>query len=399
MFRGNRKYLWMFIGMFTMVVVLQYALPKPVNWQRTYSKTDKNPFGAYAINKLLIPAFGSRTLENSTTLYNLQSDSLRSYALLLMNDMVNLSKTDLKSLMEFIDRGNKVMIAANQFQGLLADTFHLRTSSKSYRYFIQPDSLIKRPGVTLRLKDKQESSYIYPMLCFDSYFTHYDSTRFEALSFNDDTSAVFISAKIGKGQLFLMSMPDVFSNYFIVNNSNRYYAYDLLSYISSPSTVIIWDEYYKRFNIKKDSFLKLIFENDSLYYAYLLMLVSIIVYMIFDGRRRQAAIPVAEPITNSTLEFVNVISHVYFNSHNHVYIVHDRIRFFYEAIRKRFGISTEIINDEFINTVADISGCDKALVRRLFLYCENLRKNSAAQELDLIELNRQINNFNNKSLR
>lgn len=391
----------MFAGMFVLIIVLQYLLPKPVNWQRTYSRDDKNPFGTNAVFRLLQPAFTKSVIVNKSTIYNLQSDSLEHYSLFLVNDDINLSKTDLKTLFEFADQGNKVFMAANMFSGLLADTFQIRTSSKSYTYFMSVDSLLKKPGVTLKLSasNMERDTFNYPMLCYDSYFTNYDSLRFRSISFNEDQSSVCIKSDVGRGSIYLMSMPDVFSNYFVVKHPNRKYVYALLSELNNKNQIIIWDEYYKRYNVSKDSFLKFIFDNDALYYAYMMILLTLIVYMVFEGRRRQAAIPVTEPVSNSTLEFVNVVSHVYYNSKNHHAIIQERIRYFYDTVRKRFGISTATVDDGFIQQITDLSGCTTSQIRQLFKYCEKLRQDTNAQEYDLLELNRQIHNFNTNSLR
>lgn len=385
--------------MFTLVVMLQYLLPKPMNWQRTYASNDKNPFGTNAIYQLLKPTYGKQMTVNRSTLYNLGiKENEEAKCLVLINNNVNLSKTDLITLFSFMEQGNTVFIAADDFQGL--DTFHIKTRPRSYQYFVNIDTLLKRPGVNVKMQAKNKRIvYKYPNLCMDSYFANYDSTKFTSCSINQDTSTVMVSANVGKGRLILMSMPDVFTNYFVVNHTNRPYAYSVLSYATQNTNELIWDEYYKTFNVQSGSFLKLILDSDALYAAYLLMLITLIIYMISDGRRRQRAIPVLEPVTNTTLEFVNVVSHVYFNSDNHKYIADERVKYFYETIRKRFNVPTTEISELFLETISELSGYDQKLVRQLFMYCERLRKTEAASEYDLIELNRQITNFNTKSLR
>ena len=121
--------------------------------------------------------------------------------------------------------------------------------------------------------------------------------------------------------------------------------------------------------------------------------------MIFEGRRRQRAIPVVAPPVNSTLEFVNVVSHVYYNSKNHQSIAAEKIRYFYETIRKRFHVNTNQINEEFFSAVTELSGVEKKLVKQLFIYCEKLKQPQEINENELVELNRQIHNFNKNSLR
>jgi len=388
--------------MFMLIVLVQYILPKPVNWERTYSYKDKNPYGTYAIYQLLKPTYANELKLNKNTLYNINAqDSSEKSCLILINERINLSKTDLKILYKFISEGNTVFMAANEFNGLMADTFHLNTTLRSFTYYLKRDSLVKTPGTALKLNasNYKKDKYTYPLLCTDYCFTNYDSSRFSSLSVNPDDNAVLITTKISKGHLFLMSMPDVFTNYFIVNQPNRTYAYSILSIITANTKQIIWDEYYKNFNAASESFLKLILDSDALYTAYLLMTFSIILYMITDGRRRQRAIPEIEPIKNTTLEFVNVVSHVYFNSENHKFIAEERVKYFYETIRKRFSISTQEISNEFITAISELSAYDTKLVKQLFTYCEKLKNAETIMEYDLIELNRQITNFNNKSLR
>jgi hypothetical protein len=402
MFKGNNKYIWIFVGMFIAVVTIQYLLPKPLNWQHTYLNKDKGPLGAYAIYNLLQPAYGKDVDVNKNTIYNLtynQGDEPK--CLVVMDQSITLNKTDLKTMFRFLRDGNTVFIAGGNFGGPLADTFHLRTTPKMYTWFEKPDSLIKRPGVRLRLtaSNQKNKVYKYPMLANSDFFTNYDTTKFSVCSTMDDSSVVMIQTKIGEGKLILMTMPDVFTNYFIANHPNRDYAYSVLSYATQNTSGLIWDEYYKAFNVQSASFLKLIMESDALYAAYLLMLLTIIIYMISDGRRRQRPIPVLEPVKNTTLEFVNVVSHVYFNSANHKYIADERVKYFYETIRKRFNVATNDINEEFLQTIQELSGYDPKLIRQLFIYCERLQKLETASEHDLIELNRQITNFNTKSLR
>jgi hypothetical protein len=231
----------------------------------------------------------------------------------------------------------------------------------------------------------------------NTYFQNFDSTQFKVLAYYQNDKACLIHSNISGGHLYLMSIPDVFGNYFIVNNRNKEVAYTLLSLLKNNT--IVWDEYYKTFNITNYSFIKFILESDALYAAYLLLIFTLIFYMIFESRRRQRAIPVVVKPTNSTLEFVNVISHVYYNSKNHQSIAIERIKFFYETIRKKFNISTNEINELFINEITELSGIEKKLVNQLFVYCEKIKNAKEITEYDLIELNRQIHNFNKNSLR
>lgn len=399
MFKGSNKYLFAFILLFISIIIFQYMLPKPINWNRSYLSKDKAPFGCKAIYSLLDGVYSQKVSLNNKTFYNLKDKLDSTSSLLLINDKVEFNKNDLKALFEVLKKGNKVFIAANTFDGLIADTFHLSTQYDIFNGTLSIDSLINKPGGIIKLaaKNYSKENYQYSQIAWVSTFLNFDTTKFQVLATIQKQKACLIKASVGKGKLYLMTVPDIFGNYFIVNDKNRELPYNMLSLLKNKD--FIWDEYYKTYNVNKSSFLKFIFDSDALYSAYLLLIFTIVIYMITEGRRRQRAIRITEPVTNSTLEFVNVISHVYYNRKNHQSIAIERIRYFYEAVRNKFNVNTNQINDNFINEISEISGIENKTVTQLFIYCEKIKKLNEISEYDFIELNRQITNFNKSSLR
>jgi hypothetical protein len=121
--------------------------------------------------------------------------------------------------------------------------------------------------------------------------------------------------------------------------------------------------------------------------------------MIFEMKRKQRAIPIINPLKNSTLEFVDVISHVYFNSKNHKHIAEESIHYFYFDIRRKYTVNTTQQDAEFYTTIHKLSGIAFDDVKQLFSYCENIKQAPSLTQYDLLELNDRINNFKQKSIR
>lgn len=399
MFKQNKKIVYLFLGLAALVIALQYFLPKPLDLNRNYLNKNKSPFGCYAIYNLLNNVYSKTVKVNTQTIYNLNSRTNDSTSFLIVNDKVNFNSYDAKYLYALLEKGNTVFLAASDFSGGLNDSLHLNTSSVYYDFSESFDTLIKKPGVQIRFSasNLKTKSYAYTRLANAAYFTNFDSTRFKVLACIEKNKACLIRTKVGSGTLYLMSMPDVFSNYFVANHPNREVAYACLSLLHNKE--LLWDEYYKTFNVSKSSPIKFILESDALYAAYLLTLLSLILYMIFEGRRRQRAIPVLSPLQNTTLEFVNVISHVYYNDKNHKNIGREKIRYFYESIRKRFQVNTLELTKELTEEISLLSGIDKKEVERLFMYCKRIETSKEVTEYELLELNRQIELFNKNSLR
>ncbi|MBS1651010.1 MAG: hypothetical protein JSU07_03280 [Bacteroidetes bacterium] len=376
-------------------------MPKPIDWQRDFSSKSKKPMGTFAIYNLLQNTFANEIIQNKKTLKNLFDSAKNNTTLIILNDYANFNNNDVKWLYKYLKIGNKVLIAANYINSSLTDSLHLRYRNESWSYYSNIDSLLIKKGEKIKFnaKNLNTETYPYPQLVHFTYFSNFDSSKFKVNACYNDSNPVLISTGIGKGKLYLLSIPEIFSNYFVVNNPNKKAAYNILSMVSSKT--IIWDNYYSGNVINEEiqSPIKFILNNDSLYAAYLILIFTIILYMVFESRRRQKAIPIIEPLNNTTLEFVNVISHVYYNNNGHKYIANEKIKYFYDNIRNRFNIKTIQVDGEFILEIATISGIEVALIKQLFKYCEFLKNSTDVTELELIELYRQINNFNKNSLR
>ena len=145
MFKGNRKYYIVLATVFAAVITLQYLQPKPINWNRTYFKKDKIPFGCFAIYNLLETNFAQKIKNNNQTLYNLNSETTESnQTLLIIDNKVEFSKVDVKSLFSYLKKGNNVLIATSQINKTLADTFKLNIEENWIMKSNSLDSLLTK---------------------------------------------------------------------------------------------------------------------------------------------------------------------------------------------------------------------------------------------------------------
>ncbi len=401
MFKGSNKYYWIFGGLFVLVLTAQYVLPTPPDWSRNYLGKSKSAFGCYAIYTLLDEGITSSVQRNDQTLYLLNDRIKPGASVLLVNDAFNFNKNDILSIKRLLNGGHDIFLAASHFDGPLADSLHIETQNSGFGYLLNfnIDSLISRPGikVSMTASNLKKKSYAYPRLLDASSFSRFDSTRFKVMATYGKNESCLIKTKMGNGTLYFMSIPDVFGNYFIAGHENRSFVYNVLSVLNKE--YIVWDEHYKTMNPATDSIFKFIFDSDSLYYAYLLMLAALILYMIFGSRRSQRAIPVKEEVTNTTLEFVDVISHVYYNSKTHRHIAAEKIKYFYESLRYRFGVDTASPPENISEEISTLSGVTPSRVKQMLVYCNKLAAAESVSDHELAELNRQIYIFNKNSLR
>ncbi|MES2132404.1 MAG: DUF4350 domain-containing protein [Bacteroidota bacterium] len=401
MFKGNRKYYVILATLFVGVILLYYFQPKPINWSRTYNKNDKIPFGCYAVFNLLRGTYAPIVESNQQDMYNLnESNTAPGQTLLIINEELNFSKLEIKSLFKFLNKGNTVFLCATDFGTHLKDTFKLDVTFNNSFNLQSIDSLLKKPAFEIRYTQPKNNilkKYTYPSVAVESYFSNIDTALFTVCSQNKAGIPVLLEATIGKGKLLISSLPDVFGNIFVVNNPNKNYTYTLLSKLKNK--VIIWDEYYKTYGRRAGGLFSFIFASDALYMAYCIVMLGLLFFMVFELKRRQRPVPILTALKNSTLEFVEVISHVYFNSKNHKHIAEETIKYFYFDIVKKFHISTTIMDENFFTSLHNLSGVDIGKIKILFSYCENLKKAPALTQNDLLELNDRIANFKKQSIR
>ncbi len=393
MFKGNNKHYFFLLLTFALLVWFEYSTPKQVDWRRTYSKNDKIPFGCNAFFRLLDEdIYKSKIKKQKQTPFNvLLNPSGKKSAYIFINKNLSFSKLDSKYLMQFVEKGNDVLFASSSFyDNSIADTFKIRTSS-GYNFDFYGDSTKTYNFNFSNSMLRSKENYTYKKGFDNAFFDLFDTSMVTVLAKERDSAAVFLKASWGMGNFYFISVPDIYTNYFVVNNPSREFAYKTLSYIDAEQ--IWWDEYYKGSNVNRGSELQFIFSNDSLYTAYLLTFISLIIFMIFAVKRRQRAIQIVEPLPNTTLQFVEVVGSVYYNSKNHKIIAEEKINSFYEFLRNKFLVSNRRMDEESVSRISKLSTIPLDEIKKLFLIIGMVLQQGSITEQELIELNTSIENF------
>ncbi len=408
MLKGNKKYSIVLAVCFTALMLLQIFTPKPINWSVSYTKKAKIPFGTSALYTMLPTVFPSQKITNAEfPIYNiLNNKPFQNHTYIIINNIFKPDTLDTRELLKFASRGNTVFISANYFEGKFADTLKLKTDN----YFdlgtiTKNDSALfsklykSRDTVKINFSNptlKNPLYYTYNKGMEGTYLNSFDTAKSIVLGCNDNKKINFINYKIGKGQLFINTLPEAFSNYHFVN-TNYSYVYKALSYL--PNQPVIWDEYYKAGNDKSDSPLRVIFNNPLLLKAYYLLILSLILFMIFGAKRKQRIIPIVEPYKNTTLQFVDIVGTLYYQTGNHKNIADKKIIYFLEHIRTVFQTKTTIYDDPFILRIANLSGIEEQQVHDLFYYFSDLSIKQTVTQQELLKLNRLIEEFYKQSKR
>ena len=359
--KENKTFIFIFVVLLVLYVIAQLYEPKKFDWTPTLRNNDKNPFGAvipYTELKQLFP--GVAIQSHRIPAYNvLHNKGETSSAYILLEPEFSPDKPDLEELLEYVKNGNTIFLSAFDFDEKFLDTLGLKM--KAYSSLLNVDSTsvnFVNPAL------KATENYTFKRSTIDGYFDSikkFDSSV--VLGINQNNKPNFVKVKYGEGEFLIHAAPLCFSNYFILYGNNREYVAKALSYISPAITTLHWDEYYKSGREGASTPLRFFLSNNFLKWALWLTVAALLIYVFFEIKRRQRIIPVIEPLRNTTLDFVETVSSVYYSQHDNNSIARKKTQFWFDHIRQRYYLSTNNTDDSFIQQLQRKSGVPAELIK------------------------------------
>ena len=384
-------------GLFLLLVIslawLESSEPEPVNWTPSYTASDKIPLGALIFFENWKEKHPDNFQEVQIPPYEYLNGSPEKGTYFFLNNYVSFDDNELEDLLSWVSEGNKLFISSYGFGEKLEDTLNLKIS-----YYIGSAEFTSRPELnlvnpSLKLNKAPEFDQDLPAL----YFEEIDTTNHIVLGtsgFEKERTPErvnFIQTRFGDGEIYLHTVPQAFSNYFLLKDENYQYTEAVLAYFASEN--IIWDAYYKSGKSFFTSPLYIFLNNRSLKWAYYIIILAAILFILFEGKRKQRSIPVVEPLKNKSFEFTETVSQLYLEEGKFHELGLKKIALFMEYIRLNYRLDTSNIDEEFYNNLAAKSGNSledtKALFERIFNFQENRQNNKT----DFFEIAKSINSF------
>ncbi len=391
--RDLKIYILIASVLFAGYMIAQYNRPVPTSWKVTLAKKDKIPYGTYVVyNRLhdLFPA--SEIITKRKPVFNVfKEDSVRQSNYIIIAGTARLDQYDVEALLNYIKKGNDVLIAAYDLNDVLNDTLQLNINTEAK---FKGNNQAKLNFTNPQLDSAKK--YSFDRNIGDEYFSNFDTSKAVVLGKNQNKHSNFIKYKFGKGSLYLISSPLFFTNYSVLKPAGAEYAAKVLSHLS-PKKQLIWDEFSVSGPEKEGSVMRVFFAYPNLKRAYYITLCSLLVFVIFEIKRRQRIIPVIDPLKNTTLEFVNVVGQVYYQQRDNKNIALKKVTYFLEHIRSAYGLKTNVLDDEFSSALIHKSGADKLLVTNLLKQITHLQGCTSFSDSNLIGLNRNIEKFYKQS--
>ena len=384
--RKNIKFLLPLIITLIILTIIKIVEPEEVDWTNSFARKDKIPYGGYIIYDISPELFPDNDVTlKEFPLYNILKDNYYiNTNYIFINNYFSPDRLDTEYLLRYAADGNDVFISAFGIYGDLADSLRIKTIDE----FFSQDSV----NINFNLPEvKSENGYYYFKGNFENYFSEFDTALVQVLGKNENGNVNFIRIKYGEGNFFLNTVPLAFTNYHLLNSDNSEYVYKALSHLPVQKT--FWDDYYKDGNKYSASSLQYILSQQSLKWAYFIILVSVVLFIFFYGRRKQRIIPVIPPLTNTTVEFVETVGNLYYQQKDFKNIAGKKITFFLDHIRNKYFIKTGSFDEETIQKIAEKSSISEGKIKSILREIEKINHSQKITEEDLVNINYQIEKF------
>ena len=396
--RSLKIYSAFLILLFVAIIVMDANAPKPINWNATYSLKDKIPYGLFILDQEIEPMLENRKISKVDVTPYEYFDPLYDYDSLVNTYTVSGTlfaigprpDFDVESVTEmlyFAEHGNTVFLSMAGFPQALLDSIQTETQNN----FAYPKTTV------LSLSDPAfTDKYEMEEGIVDTHFTAIDTLNTTILGYHktDTLKPNFIRVAYKRGWIYLHTQPAVFTNLHLLKDNHHEYAAKVLSYI--PEGDVFWYTKSISGNIVSNAKLRFIFSQPALKAAWYLFLFGMLVFILFNIKRKQRVVPIIKPLENTTIDFTKTIGNLYFQEGDHDNIIHKKIIYFLDRIRQEYLLETTILDEKFIKKLHLKSGKNLQDIQRVVYLINHHRKGHfESVESDLIELNNLMEKINN----
>jgi hypothetical protein len=201
----------------------------------------------------------------------------------------------------------------------------------------------------------------------------------------------FLRWRVGKGHITLHAAPLVLSNYFLLQSGNRAYLDAVWQSFPANVSAVYWNEYFRR-REGRTSF-SVLLHYPATRRALLLALLALLLYVLFNMKRRQRIVPVLEQPENTSVVFAETVGRLYFNKGNHANLAGKMVQHFLEYVRSHYYLDTSQMNEEFVRQLAAKSGRPEAEAAALVARIHELRLGAAVSAEYLYQLYHELEKF------
>ena len=360
---------------------------KKTNWSVTLDKDDKRPYGSYLAFESLKYIFPHSKISELSSGFRYSSideemaSNTEGPSLFIAVGLdFHLTRQELRQLLSFAQQGNEVIVFSRALDEKLEKFLKcsIRNNGAEEVALTKQNSgsenlkalTIKNDAHTYGYQGRSISASfaIQPVdtTVADSADLAYAEAMQTTIFYLSDTlghikeEPNIIRYAIGKGHLTLHAGPLTMSNYFLLQPGNRRYLQALWQTFPANIARIYWNNYFKRSTKAAD--LGVLLKYPATRWAFILAALALVMYILFEGKRKQRVIPVIPPLENTSVSFVETVGRLYHSRSDHSNLGEKMIQHFLEWVRSHYFINTNKLDDHFRQQLIVKSGLPESVI-------------------------------------
>lgn len=249
----------LFVGILLLLFGIMYYnnanKPPDFIWRATYSTEDKQPYGCFVLDEMLVASWEEaycHSYDNISDLYT--SDELDSSNLLVVCNSFSPSEYQVEHLLEYLENGGRAFIAAEYFSPLILDSLDLLIA-KEFPFNFTIDLSNEYQTVSVDFSNASDSLTGIPISMVSAHFVEQNTSsknifgNLTVIARDEKDNPLIVEVVIGKGRLYACSTPMLFTNYAVLNDSINPFLRTALSPLQQKP--LLRTEYYGERNNKQ----------------------------------------------------------------------------------------------------------------------------------------------------
>lgn len=378
----------------TLVMIAEAARPKQPDFTPYYTPSGKKPIDLLVFNEQADSLFKGSKIERISADANVVVDSVyfkKEYSPDPANCYMRIAGSTISffdeeeasaSLLSFVRDGNTAVLCMNVLPQTISDSIGVQIVSLY-------DDKPKPTVVYTAKKPKEKVTLLKGCINSEIILKNNDSTRILGYqNLEGRVTPSLIEVKHGNGRFIISNHPEVFSNYYLLQDQNYKYVEAIASAI--PQGTIYWQTGVG--SVKDDSrgLIDSFLKEPAFRSFWYLGLLTLVLFAFFNARRKQRIVPVIPPVQNSTVDFTRTIGNLYHQEGNNDDIIDKKIIYFLEGIRREYFIDTYNLNNEFVDKLHAKTGKSKEDIYTAVELIKRHRQNLGSSEADLLAINNAI---------
>lgn len=375
-----------FIIVMVILTILEFSKNEVTDWRKNFDTEKKSPFGLFVFDQEARKLLGNdfKKITVSPYEYYRFSKNQKPHNLFFINQ--NPDDESLNKILNQVSKGSDAFLITKDIYGKIADTLKLGyTSTVNYE-----------DENTLKLTDtkfKKDSLYLDKLPGRFGFRRVGKNTEIlGSVEAAETKSANFLKIKFGKGHFYIHSEPLFITNYYLLKPGNEKYAENVFSYL--PKRETIW--FTESGAFQSGSMMRFILSKPALKYAWWLFLGGLLLFVIFNAKRKQRIVPIVEPLKNKSVEFVKSIGNLYLQEGDFHDMMAKKAQYFLHRIRIDFLIDTQKLDEDFAKKLHLKTGKSQEKINEaIVLIKKGMDPYSAVMQEDLIKMNKILDEILN----